>query len=558
VGNIFFEITIILSLAAILSLIFKLFKQPLILAYILTGIIIGPFGQLQFGGREFIETLGELGVTFLLFMLGLELKLSELRSIGKIAATIGVAQIILTFVLGFFTATLFGFTSLSSIYIATVLTFSSTILVVKLLSDKKDLTSLYGKISIGVLLVQDLFAIFVLIFISEFNLLGNAPISFENFLPVIIKGVLLFSFVIFLSRNVFPILIKSIAKSTETLFLVSIAWVFGLTAIVSSPQIGFPIEIGGLLAGLALANSIANYQIVARVRSLRDFFIIIFFVILGLGTSFENFKSVIWSSLGFSFFVLIIKPLILMAVMGIVGHRKRTSFFASITLAQISEFSFVVIFLGNRLGYISNQVSSSIILTGIITFVFSNYMIVHLNPLYKLFSPYLKFFEKKKDETEISSAIDGLNDHVVLIGAHRVGKSILQALREEGEDVVVIDFDPDIISGLGDNVVAFFGDISDLDILERAKFEKAKLVISTVPDIEDNLLLIKGLSNANKSAKIIVLAKDTDDAKILYKAGADYVVLPHLAGGRIVAKMLKEKGFEDALEFLKSKDLSYF
>lgn len=555
-GNVFFEITIILSLAAFLSLIFRIFKQPLILAYILTGIIIGPFGQLQLGGREFIETLGEFGVTLLLFMLGLELKLTELRSIGKTAATIGAAQIILTFILGFFAATLFGFESLSSLYIATVLTFSSTILVVKLLSDKKDLTSLYGKISIGVLLVQDLFAIFVLIFISEFNLLGIAPFSFENFLPVVAKGILLFGFVIFLSRNVFPILIKSIAKSTETLFLVSIAWVFGLTAIVSSPQIGFPIEIGGLLAGLALANSIANYQIVARVRSLRDFFIIIFFVILGLGTSFENIRNVIWVSLGLSFFVLIIKPLILMTAMGLIGHRKRTSFFTSITLAQISEFSFIVIFLGDRLGYISSEVSSTIILTGIITFVFSNYLIVHLNSLYRIFSPHLSIFEKEKNQTEILSQKE-LNDHVVLIGAHRVGKSILQALKEEGENVVVIDFDPDIISGLKDNVTAFFGDISDLDILERANLEKAKLVISTVPDIEDNLLLIKGLNSANKSAKIIVLAKDTDDAKILYKAGADYVVLPHLAGGRQVAKMLKEKEFEEALEFFKSKDLSY-
>lgn len=554
-GNIFFEITIILSLAAVLSLIFKLFKQPLILAYILTGIIIGPFGQLQLGNKVFIETLGEFGVTLLLFMLGLELKLSELRSIGKIAATIGAAQIVLTFILGFFTAGFLGFSSISSIYIAAVLTFSSTILVVKLLSDKKDLTSLYGKISIGVLLVQDLFAIFVLIFISEFNILGKTSFSLETFIPVVTKAILLFGFILFLSNNIFPRLIKSISNSSETLFLASIAWVFGLTAIVSSPQIGFPIEIGGLLAGLALANSIANYQIVARVRSLRDFFIIIFFVILGLETSFENIRNVVWASLGLSFFILIIKPIILMSIMGLAGYRKRISFFSSITLAQISEFSFIVIFLGNRLGYITNEVSSTIILTGIITFVLSNYMIVHLNSLYRVLSSYLNIFEKEKAANS-NREENELSNHVVLIGAHRVGKSILQALREEEEKVVVIDFNPDIISDLKDNVTAFFGDISDFDILERANLQKAKLVISTVPDMEDNLLLIKGLNKANRQAKIIVLAEFLDDAKILYKAGADYVLLPHLWGGRHLAKIIKEDKIGE-IENFKEKDLLF-
>ncbi|MDP3987705.1 MAG: cation:proton antiporter [Candidatus Levybacteria bacterium] len=555
-GNIFFEITIILCLAAFLSLIFRFFKQPLILAYILTGIIIGPFGQLQLGNKGLIETMGELGITLLLFMLGLELKLSELRSIGKIAATIGITQIIVTFFFGYFISIVLGFSSVVSLYIAIALTFSSTIMVVKLLSDKKDLASLHGKISIGVLLIQDLFAIFVLILLPEFNLAGNSSFSYYNLFLALIKGVVMFAFVIFLGKSVFPKLIKSVAKSSETLFLLSIAWVFGLTALISSPVIGFPMEIGGLLAGLALANSIANYQIIARVRSLRDFFIIIFFVILGLGMSFENLDKVLLAALGFSVFVLLGKPLILMSIMGIMGYRKRTSFLTAAFLSQISEFSLIVVFLGTRLGRIPNDVSSTIIIVGIISFVVSNYMIFHANSLYNFFNPYLKIFEKKTGYKDNMDGVGELKNHVVLIGAHRVGKSILDALKEEGEDVCVIDFNPDIVSKIKDETPAFFGDISDVDILERVGIDKAKLVISTVPDLDDNLLLIRGLNQANRLAKIIVLAQDADDARALYKAGADYVVLPQLAGGRQVVKILKE-GNLSSIHLLKLKDLNY-
>ncbi|MCL4437429.1 cation:proton antiporter, partial [Patescibacteria group bacterium] len=558
-SNIFFEITIIICLVALFSIIFKLLRQPLILAYILTGIIIGPFGQLQLGSREILQMMSELGVTFLLFMLGLELRIGELKSIGKVASTIGVAQIVFTTIFGSFVSLMLGFPLVTSIYIGLVLAFSSTIIVVKLLSDKKDLNSLYGKITIGILLVQDLFAILLLIIFSSFsNNVASAGFSLIDPVFALIKGFVLFGFVLLLSKTILPKIVGAIARSQEVLFLVSIAWLFGLTALVSSPLIGFPTEIGGLLAGLALANSIANYQIVARVRSLRDFFITIFFVSLGLSTNFSNFNHIIYPAIWLSLFVLIIKPLTIILIMGITGYRKRTSFLTGITLAQISEFSLIFIFLTNRLGQVQNEVVSIIMLVGIISFVFSNYMIFYGNKLYRILNPYLKYFERKSANKELIDGTDELKNHVVLIGVHRIGKSILEALKEEKEQIVTIDFNPDVVSELKKSKVSsFFGDVTDLEIMERARLDDAKLVISTVPDIEDNLRLIDELNNHNRRAKIIVLANYDDDAKVLYKAGADYVILPHLIGGKHIAKILRENNLDKIKDF-KEKDLGYF
>lgn len=555
-GNVFTEISLVICLAALLTIVFRFLKQPLILAYILTGIIVGPIGAVRLGSGNFLQTLGEFGITLLLFILGLELKISELKSIGKVVLIVGFFQVVLTFISGYFISLLFGFSSVASAYISIALTFSSTILVVKLLSDKRDLGSLYGKISVGILLVQDFIAILTLIFLSGFKPNQIQAFSLYPFGMVILKGALIFALVFYLSRDIFPKLIDSVARSQEALFLVSIATAFGMAALVSSPFIGFSIEIGGLLAGLALANSTASYQIAARTRALRDFFIIIFFIFLGTQMIFSNISKVIIPALTFSIFVLIAKPLFTIIPMAITGHRKRTSFLTGITTAQVSEFSLITIFLGTKLGHLDQEAISLITVVAITTFIASNYMIFHGNGLYRILNSYLNFFERKKTFSENLDGDHELNDHVVLIGAHRVGANILNSLEKKGKPLVVVDFNPDIIKSLKEKeVLSILGDISDFDIQEKAKLRDAKLVISTVPDLDDNLNLIKYLNKENRTAKIIVLAQHGHEAKTLYRQGADYVVLPHLAGGRQVAKILKD-GDLSSIEEFKTKDLS--
>ncbi len=558
-GNFFLDLTIIICLAAVLSIVFRVLRQPAILAYILTGFILGSLAVAKINNPEILKSLSEIGITLLLFMVGLELRLSDLKAVGKTALITGVGQIVFTSLIGFIISLALGFSVIASAYISVALTFSSTIIIVKLLSDKKDLKSLYGKISVGFLLVQDFFAILALIFLSGFNANGIS-INALDFVLVILKGILLFGSVIYLSKAILPSLVEKIPHTSETLFLFSLAFAFAMSFFVSSPPIGFSIEIGGFLAGLALANSVESFQIVARVRPLRDFFVIIFFVSLGMGFMIGNFAQIIIPAIIFSIFILIGNPLIVMIIIGILGYKKRIGFLAGLTVAQISEFSLILVFLGNRLGHLSNEVVSLVTLVGIITFISSSYMILNGNYLYKILSPYLSIFERKNTRPEHniqSDGFDNLKNHVVIIGGDHMGQSIIEALENKGEELVLIDFDPSLIEKYRDeNILFLFGDISDLDIQEKAQIDNAKLVISTIPDIEDNLILLKELRHENRGVKVIIMALDSRDAKLLYKEGVDYVVLPHLAGGRQIAKMITEN-YLDKIESFKQKDSKY-
>jgi len=567
-GNLFFDITIIICLAAGLSLVFRLLKQPEILAYILTGIIIGPLIIFRSANQDILQTMSQLGITLLLFMVGLEIRVSDLFALGKSLLAVALGQIFITFALGFLLTSALGFSFLPAFYIAIALTFSTTVIVVKILSDKRDLHSLYAKISLVILLAQDLLAILLLMFLSGFSQQSGGGESLTQFFLIAIKGIVLFGGVWYLSINVFPKFFEVIARSSETLFLVSMAWVFGLTALVSSPYVGFSIEIGGFLAGLALANSIVNYQIIAKAKILRDFFIVIFFVLLGAQMSFVNFSQVLIPAIIISLFVLIGKPIIIMFILGFMGYRKRTSFLTGLTHSQISEFSLIIIFLGNKLGHVSGSVVSLITLVAIITFAFSSFLILRGNNLYLSFGKKINFLERKhnkKDEMVPTDGFDNLKDHVVVIGGDQMGQSILAALKDSGDEVVVIDFDPAVVKNLenslqfgeaGQKVHRLFGDISDLDIQERAQIDSAKLVISTIPDVEDNILLLKELRHENRKVKVVVMALDSHDAKLLYKANADYVILPHLEGGRQIARIIAENSLENIAK-LKQNDLEY-
>lgn len=556
VGELYLEITILIGLATVLALIFRLLKQPPILSYILAGIIVGPVGLFHISNGEVLHSFAEIGITLLLFMLGLEMKFKDLRSVGKVALYTGIGQIVFTSVIGFGICLLLGFSALASLYIAVALTFSSTIIVVKLLSDKKDLKSLYGKISVGFLLVQDFVAIIALIILSGFNT-GDTQISPITFLLLTLKAAVIFGWVILLSKTVLPRLMNFVAKNTEILFLFSLAWAFSMAAFVSSPLIGFSIEIGGFLAGLALANTAQNIQIVSRVRSLRDFFITIFFVTLGMKMIFADFSTIFLPSVLLSLFVLIGNPIIVMIILGLMGYRSRTSFMAGLTVAQISEFSLIVIFMGNKIGHVDDSVVSLLTIVGAVTFIISTYMIMNSNYLYKKLSPILKFFERKEIH-EILLPTSELKKHVVLIGANRMGESILEALLAKDEKVVVIDFDPDVIDRLKKkNIQCYFGDVADPEIQEHVNITDARLIMSTVPDVDDNLLMLQSLKRKKKDILIVVFALETDDAKALYKAGADYVVLPHLAGGRHIAKILVDEKHLELIEEYRMRDKNY-
>ncbi len=562
-NQMFLELTGILIAAAVLAYVLHFLKQPSIIAYIITGLMIGPFAIYNFQHTDILHGLSEVGITLLLFMIGLDLDVSQLKRIGKTAVFAGIGQVIFTTLAGFVLVTMLGFSFMSAIYISLALTFSSTIIVVKLLSEKKDMQSLYGKLAVGIFLVQDIAAIFILILISsltssgEANLAGGGPIA--NIIVALGKAFIIGMIVAAISRTIFPKLLKSLVKSDELTLLFSLAWALGLGALFSSPIIGFNAAIGGFIAGLALANTGAHYQISGRVKPLRDFFIIIFFIVLGSQLVFSHIHDAIWPALILTGFVLIGNPLIVTIILGVQGYKLRTSFMAGVTVAQVSEFSLILMSLGLAAGHVSETDVTVVTLVGIITISMSSYGILYSSKLYeKLISHLAVFFEGRNNGSREKSLGDViLKRHIVIVGAHRLGEHIAHTLLKQKEQIVVVDFNPDVVSHFSEHgILAILGDISDPYIQEVARLSDARMVICSIPDYSDTLALLEAIHhNLHKRPKVIVAASDESEALQLYEKGAGYVLLPHFVGSQHLAHVVEQSVENRGLSKLREKHL---
>lgn len=548
-SNPFFQLGIVFIFATLLGAAVRFFKQPLILAYILTGFFLGFLGLTRLASQETLALLSKFGIAFLLFMVGLELKLTDFKQVGKVAFLVGLGQIIFTFLAGFLLSLTLGFAWLSSLYIAIALTFSSTVIVIKLLLEKNDLASLYGKVAIGILLIQDLVAILILMFLAGFQV--QASPSFLSFLLVLVKGLAFFVFISFLVKKWIPLLFQIVAQSQELLFLTAVAWCFLFASL--SLILGFSLEIGAFLAGVSLSSLPYHYQISARIKPLRDLFITLFFVGLGMQMILAPGLNFLIPALIFSAFVLTVKPLTVLLTMGWLGFRKRTSFFTASSLAQISEFSFILMAMGQGLGHVANEDVSLVTGVGIMTITVSSYLILKGQRIYQGISPYLSFLERETPHEKRSSLEKPPEDHVVLIGCNRMGGDILEFLKKKDQPYLVLDFNPEVIRWLeAQEVPCLFGDVTDEEILDQLNLGKAKIVISTVPNLDDNFGLIRRTKIKNSAALVLVTASYPEEEEELYRAGADYVILPQLLGGKHIAHLLAEH--EDNLEeYLYSK-----
>ena len=548
-----FELAFLIVLSAGLGILAKIFRQPLIIAYLISGIIISYTGIIN-ANNETFKLFADLGIVFLLFLIGLEINYDSLRMIGKPAIILGLGQIIFTFLGGFFIAKFLGFNTIASSYIAIALTFSSTIIIVKLLSEKKDISSFYGKLSVGFLLVQDLVAILILIFLTGIETgEANQNIIIGKTILTILKGIIIFSLILYLGRKFVPYIFDKVARSQELLFLISLAWLFLMVAVVK--KLGLSIEIAGFLAGLSLANSSENFQISSKLKPLRDFFIMIFFIILGSSFSLSKIQEIGLEMIIFSLFVLIGNPLIVLILMGILGYKKRTSFLTGLTVAQISEFSLILVLMGQRLGHLNESEVGLITGVGIITITLSTYLILNSDSIFRKISKYLSIFERKKILEDKNFVIE-YKKPIILIGAHRTGQSI--ALNINPKNLLVIDFDPDIISFLRQkNIDYIFGDIADPDVFEKANMQEAKIIISTSPDFNDNMTLLQEIKKLEQKPKIILRAETEKDALILYEKGADYVLLPNFTAGQYLGKTLSIDPEIKILDQLKKQDLEF-
>jgi Kef-type K+ transport system membrane component KefB len=532
----FFDISLLLALATVIALVMQWLRLPLLLGHILTGILAGPavFNMLQH--TSVIETFSQLGITALLFVVGLSLSPHVIREVGKVALATGLGQILFTTLFGFGLGMLLGYSWMTSLFLAVALTFSSTIIIMKLLGDRGDEHTLYGKISVGFLLVQDLVATIILILASTLGSDGTLLQAIVKTLALLGGMALVMTLV---ARTILPRLSRLFAQSQEFLFLFSLGWGVGIAALCY--HLGLSIEIGGLAAGVALATSPYRFEITAKMRLIRDFFLIMFFVLLG--------SHLTWTSIGehlphaaiLSVFILIGNPLIVIAIMGWLRYSKKTAFFAGLTVAQISEFSLILLMLVAQKGYISQEVVSLATIVGIVTIAGSTLMILHADQLYTFLAPVLSLFERAHPipDRQRRERYDAF-----VFGCHRVGNEFLRPLANKRLRSLVVDFDPSVIERLQQREIPCrYGDAHDNEFLDELDLASAKVIISTIPDMEINLLLLQKAQKSRLPHTLVIVSAHTpEQAQRLYDAGAAYVILPHFLGGNHTAMLLEEYG----------------
>jgi len=508
----FLEIGIILVLAAVVGSIARLLKQPLIVAFIIVGILAGPTGLGLVSSEDEVRLLAKLGIAILLFLVGLKLDIYLIRATGLVALLTGVGQVVFTSLVGFFIVLAFGFDVVAALYIAVALTFSSTIIIVKLLGDKRELDTLHGRIAVGFLIVQDILVVVAMVVIVTIGQPGETSAASE-LLTTFVGSIAFLLAIALLSRYVIPRVLNWMASSPELTLLFGVAWAVALAAI--SAMLGLSMEIGAFVAGVSLASTAYRESLGARMVSLRDILILFFFIELGAMLTFTDAVEQLWPAIVLSLFVLIGNPIIVMVIMGVMGYRSQVSFRAGLVVAQISEFSLILIALGFSLGQVDQSVLSLVTLVGIITITVSTYFILYSDQLYSWLKPGLRIFERSSasvvEEERQAHPYDA-----IVVGAGRMGSEIVKGLVDRKAVLLVIDIDPQALRRIRKlGVDTMYGDVSDPEFASHLPLNETQTVICAVPESTTNLVLLDTVRSSGFEGKLCLTALDDRTADVL-------------------------------------------
>ena len=526
--GVFAEFALLLLMAAAAGAFSLWLRQPVLIAYIVVGIAAGPalFGLVT--AHEQIDLLAQVGIAVLLFVVGLKLDLQHIRHIGPVAVATGLGQLTFTIIIGFLIILVMGKGWLEALYVAVALTFSSTIIIVKLLSDKREIDSLHGRIAVGFLIVQDLAVVVAMMVMSALRADGDdgSLLALAGSLSLRI-GVAAVGMYL-LMRYVLPRVVDRMAQSQELLLIFAIAWGTGLAAL--GEWAGFSKEAGAFLAGFSLASTHYRDAINARLTGIRDFLLLFFFIDLGAKLDFSTLGSEVWPAVALSLFVLIGNPLIVMAIMGYMGYRKRTGFLCGLTVAQISEFSIIFVAMGISLGHIDKGALGLTTLVGLITIALSTYMILYSHPLYEKLGPWLGLFERKRPHRELAVATerhDLREADVIVVGLGRYGSRLALSMKEAELKVLGVEFDPEVVRDMRrKGLPVRYGDGIASEFLESLPLKETRWVVSTLPDMASNRDLLCGLRELHFTGEVAVVARDEFDGVALRQMGAPTVLYP--------------------------------
>jgi Kef-type K+ transport system membrane component KefB/voltage-gated potassium channel Kch len=534
------SIGISIVIATALAYLANLAKQPLLLAYLVAGVVVGPKMGLGLVSSEAdVEVIAEIGLILLLFMIGLEINVRKLLESGRSLLVGGVLQFVLCVLLGIGFFGLAGYSlrpgNYDLLYLAVCCAMSSTTIVVKLLYEKFELDTLAGRITVGILVFQDVWAIVVL---------GVQPnLADPQALKILwsfAKGGLLVMASLMMSKYLLGAIFHRIAKLPELVLVASLAWVFLVAG--TADLLGLSREMGALIAGIAISTFPYNLDVISKIVSIRDFFLTLFFVGLGMQipNPLENMGVLRIAAMA-SAFLVISRFLVVYPILYLLGNGNRVGLLVSINLSQISEFALVVAALGAGLGHIGPDMLSVIIFVFAMTSVLSTYMIKFSHGLQMAMSKLLRAVGIQDVRGAATDTVTVADKEIAILGFFRVASALIRQIQDECPQLlnrlVVVDFNPVVhreLQTLGVKVI--YGDIAHLDTLHHAGIGGAKLVISTIPDAilkgTDNVRIIRTVKNAWPHAKVIATAESPSSATRMYSAGADYVLLPNLLAAR--------------------------
>lgn len=510
--------------------------------YIITGLLVWPQMLWVLHDTEWVAMFSHLWVALLLFMVWIGLNTKEIKEMWKPALLIWLSQVWFTILFGWLLSWGLWYSIMTSLFIGIALSFSSTIIIVKLLWDKGLLDDVFGKLTIGILIVQDILAMLLLILLSSLPGSGEnvARWAFAGMLILKLAAVIVITYL--LIRYVLPRLVSFVAQSQEFLLVFAIGRCLLSAALMEA--IWFSLEIWALIAWLSLSSLPYRFEIASKTKPLRDFFIVLFFVSLWSQLDLSSVLNSGFTIVILSIFVLVMKPLLTMLPMRFLNYKSKTSFLTGTTLAQVSEFSFILMTLLVSMNLVDDPSLVSVLtMVWLITIAWSSYYTTYSDKILKYINPYLIWFEKK-----YISSLEEENWHqydIIVFWNHRTGKGIVEMLIKNKKNFVIIDYDPQVIKKLElEWLPCRYGDASDSDTLTELHLDRAKMVVSTVHDYETNALILQYIKQSWNSIVSIMSSHKVSDAELLYDLWANYVIVPHVIGWHHTAMLIEQYEYD--------------
>jgi len=526
-----YDFALLVVTATILSFLARKSNQPTIIAYIFTGLLLGPVMLNLVTESGLVALMSELGLGFLLFLLGIEMNIEDIREILRPVTNIAILQTVLQTAVAFIIPFVLGFSFIETVIIALCTVFGATPVIVKLLTDKDEIATLPGKIDVGVLILQDIYLVIILALFSAESLTNPVEIGLTlSKILGLMAAVAVLS--LLSSRYILPVLFSRVAESRHAFFIHGIAWAFLFISLTM--ELNLSVEVGAFLAGLGLGQIPYRDELKERIRPLTDFFMVVFFSSIGLSLTSQNLL-VYWKEAVIASIVLMIGNfLIMFYLIDRENFTPETSFLGSINMTQVSEFSLVVGALAISQGYVGGDILGYLSLMALITMSTSSYLINYNREIYEQIEPYLERFNSEdKEDIELRK----FKDHAVIVGYNNTIERILPVLKQEYGDIIIVDRNSDNTERLSRKDVEYiYGDFKHGEIRKSCNLKNAGFVLSISPDLNVQHQIIEDTSEASVR---FLEAENFEEAAELYERGTEYVIIENMLTADKVADYLE-------------------